>query len=98
MNGKPSCAANGCRVRWPKSGRAMIRIAGPVRGDGLRASITRYPHGKQGPGYRLRRNVQQGNGSGQRVNCSTAVRQYLKPSDVGSRPSMSMCSSWNQYV
>ena len=33
-----------------------------VGGDGLWASVTSYPPGEQGAGYRLRRNVLQGNG------------------------------------
>jgi hypothetical protein len=32
------------------------------------------------------------------VKQSTAVRQYLKPSDVGSGPTMSMCTCWNRDV
>jgi len=36
--------------------------------------------------------------SGQRVKRSTAVRQHLKPSDVGSGPTMSMCRCWNRDV
>ena len=36
--------------------------------------------------------------SGQRVKRSTAVRQYLKPSDVGSGPTTSMCKCWNRDV
>ena len=39
-----------------------------------------------------------GMASGQRVKRSTAVRQYLKPSDVGSGPTMSMCMCWNRDV
>jgi len=36
--------------------------------------------------------------SGQREKRSTAVRQYLKSSDVGSGPTMSMCRLWNRDV
>ena len=67
-------------------------------GDGLRASVTRYPLGKQCTGHRLRRNVQQGMASCQCEMRSIAVRQYLKPSDVGSGPTMSTCRCWNRYV
>jgi hypothetical protein len=69
-----------------------------VGGDGLRAFVTRYPFGEQGSGYRVRRDVLQGVASGRRVKRSTAVRQYLKPSDVGSGPTMSMYTCPNRDV
>ena len=36
--------------------------------------------------------------SAQHAKRSNAVRQYLKPSDVGSGPTMSMCRCWNRDV
>jgi len=39
-----------------------------------------------------------GMASGQRVKRSTAVRQYLKPSDVRSGPTMPICTCWNWDV
>ena len=51
-----------------------------VGGDGLRASVTRYPSGQQGSGYRLRRNVQQGNGfrpACEAIYCREAVSEAI---------------------
>jgi hypothetical protein len=39
-----------------------------------------------------------GMASGQHVKWCTAVRQYLKPSDVGSGPTMSTCTCWKRDV
>ena len=39
-----------------------------------------------------------GMASGQHVKRSTVVRQYLKLSDVGSGPKISMCTCWNREV
>ena len=57
-----------------------------ISGDGLRATETNYPFGQQGFDYRL---SGRGMASNQRVKRSTAVRQYVGPSGVGSGPTIS---------
>jgi hypothetical protein len=64
-----------------------------VGGDGLRASVTRYPPGEQGSGYRLRRDVLQGDGfrpACKAIYCRKAVSEAVC---IGSGPTMSMCST-----
>ena len=60
-----------------------------ISGDGLRASEANYPSGQQGSGSRLCCHIWQENGFRPALNRSTALRQFLKPSDVGSGPTMS---------
>jgi hypothetical protein len=51
-----------------------------VGGDGLRTSLTRYPSGEQGSGYRLRRDVLQGDGfraACKAIYCHKAVSEAV---------------------
>jgi hypothetical protein len=69
-----------------------------VGGNGLRASVTRYPFRYEDSGYRLRRKFHQGDGfrpARKAVYCRQAVSETF---EVGRGPTMSMCRCWNRDV
>jgi len=106
----PLHEAVGCWIESHRAGQMDSAYAGqgveelrfelPARfgGDGLRASVTRYPPAKQGLVHRLRCNVRLCNSFRPARKSVYFRKTVLKPSDVVRGPTMSSCRCWNRVV